>query len=97
MKIPADRSRMAAGDGNDLMRMRTTVLTNKNGPANAFIAKKTIKTIFGRKMIAAAQTGMAETLDPQVENPRDLSGRYGACHASTGSRPMSFPRNGRWQ
>jgi hypothetical protein len=48
-------------------------------------------------MIAAVQTGMAETLDPQVENPRDLSGRYGVCQASKGSRPMSFPRNGRWQ
>jgi hypothetical protein len=74
MKIRKDRSRTATGNGNDLMRMRTTGLTNKNGPANDFIAKKRIKTIFGRKMIAAAQTGMVEILNPEVEKPKDLFG-----------------------
>jgi hypothetical protein len=72
MKIPKDRGRTVAGNGNDLMRMRTTEFINKNGPANAFIAKKRIKTIFGRKMTAAAQTGMVEILNSQVEKPKEL-------------------------
>ncbi len=74
MKIRKDRGRTVAGNGNDLMRMRTTGPTNKKGPANDFIAKKRIKTIFGRKMIAAVQTDMAEILNPEVEKPKDLFG-----------------------
>jgi len=52
--IATDQSRVAAGTGNDLSKMRTKPLTSKNVPGSAFTAGKHLKTNFGKTISTGA-------------------------------------------